>query len=118
PVSQLNADLGSLAYKAGSTAGSDTISWSVVDQFSLTAAASTAVTVTSAPPPPPPQIGPDQLVLLLSEDRFGGDAQFIAKVDGVQIAGPTAVTTLHSSGQSETFNYTGMWPAGAHDLEI
>ncbi|MBV9251618.1 MAG: hypothetical protein JO227_20525, partial [Acetobacteraceae bacterium] len=40
------------------------------------------------------------------------------KVDGKTIAGPTAVTTLHSSGNSELFTYSGSWGSGKHDLEI
>jgi hypothetical protein len=73
-----------------------------------------------APPPtaPPPVVTPDTLVLLLSEDRYRGDAQFIAKIDGTKIAGPTAATVLHSSGQSQTFTYNGLWGPGHHDLEI
>jgi parallel beta-helix repeat protein len=59
----------------------------------------------------------DTLILFLSEDRYRGDAKFIAKIDGTTIAGPTAVTTLHSSGQSQAFTFSGMW-TGTHDLEL
>jgi Ca-dependent carbohydrate-binding module xylan-binding/Disaggregatase related len=68
--------------------------------------------------PPPPVVTSDTLVLLLSEDRYKGDAKFIAKVDGTQIAGPTAVTILRSSSWAQTFTFSGMWSTGSHDLEI
>lgn len=70
------------------------------------------------PPPPPPEVTEDTLVLLLSEDRYKGDAKFIAKVDGVTIGGPTAVTALHSNGETQAFTFKGLWADGAHDLEI
>jgi hypothetical protein len=63
-------------------------------------------------------VTPDTLSLALSEDAYLGNAQFIAKMDGTQIAGPTAVTTLRSSGNSELFTYTGTWGPGQHNLEI
>jgi hypothetical protein len=66
----------------------------------------------------PATVSGDTLTLHLSEDAYSGDAQFVAKIDGTQIAGPTAVTTLHSSGNSEAFTYTGNWGPGLHDLEI
>lgn len=58
-----------------------------------------------------------KLALLLSEDAYRGNAQFIAKVDGQQIGSGT-VTALHSSGASQTFNFSGTWGAGAHDVEV
>ena len=67
---------------------------------------------------PPPTVSTDTIVLALSEDRFKGDAQFIAKLDGVTIAGPTAVTAQHGYGQTQTFSYSGGWGGGAHNLEI
>lgn len=71
------------------------------------------------PPPPPPTVTPDKLVLTLSEDRARGtDAQFIAKLDGNQIAGPTSVTSLQSAGSTQDFTYTGTWGSGPHNLEI
>ena len=70
------------------------------------------------PPPPPPVVTPDTLILVLSEDAYKGNAQFIAKVDGVQIAGPTPVTALHRRGQSQDFTYQHAWGAGTHQVEI
>jgi hypothetical protein len=60
----------------------------------------------------------DKLVLSLSEDAYNGNAQFIAKVDGQQIGGPTAVTALHSQGQSQDFTFQQAWGAGTHNVEI
>jgi hypothetical protein len=72
----------------------------------------------SAPPAPPPTVSTDTITLALSEDRFQGDARFVAKLDGKTIAGPTAVAAQHSSGQAQTFSYNGNWGTGVHDLEI
>jgi hypothetical protein len=58
------------------------------------------------------------LTLQLSEDQWRGNARFIVKMDGQQIGGPSAVTALHDDGQTETFNYSGNWSAGTHDVEI
>ncbi len=63
-------------------------------------------------------VGSDTITLNLSEDRYLGDAQFIAKIDGVQIAGPTAVTALNSNGDTQTFTYNGNWGAGPHSIEV
>jgi hypothetical protein len=72
----------------------------------------------STTPPPSPVVTPKTLTLALSEDAYRGNAQFIAKLDGSTIAGPTSVTTLHQSGTSEIFDYSGNWSSGEHDLEI
>jgi Ca2+-binding RTX toxin-like protein len=45
------------------------------------------------------------LKVLLSEDAFNGDAQFTIDVDGNHLAGPTSVTTAHSTGAFQEFNY-------------
>jgi hypothetical protein len=60
----------------------------------------------------------DTLTLHLSEDAFEGDAQFTVDVDGTQIAGPTSVTTLHSSGTFQDFTYTGDFGAGPHTVAV
>lgn len=66
----------------------------------------------------PAAVSPDQLTLQLSEDAWQGDAQFIVKVNGQQMGGPTSVTALNSDGASETFNYTGTWGAKVPSVEI
>ena len=60
----------------------------------------------------------DTLTLHLSEDAFEGDAQFTVDVDGTQIAAPTSVTTLHSSGSFQDFTYTGDFGAGPHTVAV
>jgi endoglucanase len=65
-----------------------------------------------------PPSGSDTLVLHLAEDAWSGDAQFTVDVDGKQIAGPTAVTTAHSSGGFQDFTYTGDFGAGPHTVAI
>jgi endoglucanase len=65
-----------------------------------------------------PPSGSDTLVLHLAEDAWNGDAQFTVEVDGKQIAGPTAVTTAHSSGGFQDFTYTGDFGAGPHTVAI
>jgi hypothetical protein len=60
----------------------------------------------------------DTLVVRLSEDAFNGDAQFTLDLDGTQIAGPTSVTTAHSSGGFQDFTYTGDFGAGPHTVAV
>jgi parallel beta-helix repeat protein len=60
----------------------------------------------------------DTLTLQLSENAYQGNAEFIVKVGGKQIGGPTAVTANESSGASETFAYSGDWGAGSHNVEV
>jgi hypothetical protein len=67
---------------------------------------------------PPPPITSHQLILVLSEDRYQGDAQFIAKVDGQTVGGPTSVTALERLGQTQSFTFTGQWSAGTHDVGV
>lgn len=69
------------------------------------------------PPPPPPPVTTHQLVLALAEDRYRGDAQFIAKVDGARVGGGT-VTALERLGASQNFTFSGQWAAGTHDVEV
>lgn len=70
-----------------------------------------------SPPPPPPPPSTSTLVLYLSEDAYLGDAIFTVKVDGVQI-GTGTVTTLHSTGKSQTFSYQGTWATGPHVVTV
>lgn len=70
------------------------------------------------PANPAPTVGPDQLTLLLSEDAWRGNAQFIVKVNGQTVGGPTVVTALHSQGATQAFTYNGNWGSGAQAVEI
>jgi RHS repeat-associated protein len=60
----------------------------------------------------------DSLTLRLSEDAWSEDAQFQLSIDGTAIGTPTAVTTLHSSGTFQEFNFTGNWGPGSHTVTI
>ena len=51
--------------------------------------------------------GPDTISLLMAEDAFGGDAQFIISVDGVQVGGIQTTTAQNSLGQSQMFVVDG-----------
>jgi hypothetical protein len=72
---------------------------------------------TQIPPPAPPPVTTHTLVLVLSEDRYRGDAQFVAKVDGQKVGG-TSVTAQERFGQTQSFTFTGNWAAGTHDAEV
>ncbi|SDC72797.1 carbohydrate-binding domain-containing protein [Belnapia rosea] len=62
--------------------------------------------------------GPDTLVLKLSQDAWQGSAQYIVKVDGVQVGGTFTASALHSSGQSDTLTLKGDWAVGTHKVEV
>ena len=80
-----------------------------------------APTPTPVPTPTPPDPGTvtsHTLTLLLSEDRYRGDAQFIVKVDGQGVGTRGTVTASHAAGDEQAFTFTGSWGAGPHDVEI
>jgi hypothetical protein len=81
-----------------------------------------AFTETAPPPPPAPLltagVGPDALVLKISQDAYQGSAQYTAKVDGVQIGGIFTASALHGSGQSDTLTLKGDWASGVHHVEV
>ena len=54
----------------------------------------------------------------MSEDSYQGDAQFTVSVDGQQIGGVRTVTASHSDGATQTFDITGNWAAGTHDVSV
>lgn len=62
--------------------------------------------------------GSDALVLGVSEDAYGGNAQFTVSVDGRQVGGVLTATSLHGSGQSDTVDVLGNWAAGPHTVTI
>ena len=75
----------------------------------------------AAPTPPatsPTTTGPDRLTLRLSEDAYQGDAQFVVKVDGVQVGGVQTVTALQSAGRTQDFTVAGTWVAGPHKVTV
>lgn len=60
----------------------------------------------------------DTLVLLMSEDRYQGDAQFTVTVDGRQVGGTQTATASHSGGQSQAFTFNGQWGNGPHTVVV
>lgn len=68
--------------------------------------------------PSPLGSGPDQLVLDLAEDAYKGNALAVITVGGTQVAGPLAVTTLYSSGQSQVVAIDGAWGSGPHTVGV
>ena len=71
--------------------------------------------VVQAPFPPAP-VALDTLVLHVSEDAWGGDAQFVLTVDGQQQGGVRTATASHAAGQSQAVTLTGTFASGAHTL--
>jgi hypothetical protein len=107
-------DLGAYEYMGSASTPASTpvttsMSTSVSDQNS---------SATSTPTSDATTVSPDKLSLVLSEAQGAKDVQFIVKLDGNQIGGPTSVTADHGSGESNTFSYSGDWGAGTHDLQI
>ena len=89
--------------------------------------ASVSVTGSTAPNPPAPSAasvppvvgsGADTLVLNLSEDAYGGDAQFTLTVDGKAVGDAQAVTASHGQGQTEQFTFEGDWNGGPHTVGV
>ncbi len=59
------------------------------------------------------------LVLNMSEDAYKGDAQFIVKIDGMQLGGIYTTSASHSAGQSQAFTFTGITETfSPHDIAI
>lgn len=64
----------------------------------------------------PVAITPTTLTLHLSEDAWMGDAQFVAAIDGQVLSEAQSVPMLHSTGQNQSFTFSGSLAAGTHDL--
>ena len=62
--------------------------------------------------------GTDTLQIAVSEDAYGGDAQFTVSVDGQQVGGVLTATSAHGSGQSNLVNVLGNWAAGPHTVTV
>lgn len=86
--------------------------------FDGKAVANGAIEIPAAVPGSIAIAGADTLTLHMSEDAYLGDAQFNVYVDGKQVGGTLTTTTLHSSGQSQTFNLAGSWGPGGHTVGI
>jgi len=62
--------------------------------------------------------GKDTLTIRLSQDAYHGNAQYVVRVDGVQVGGTFEASALHSSGQSDTLTIAGDWGRGAHTVTV
>ena len=85
---------------------------------------SSTPTPTPAPAPTPAGVeliigsGPDSLVLTVTQDAWAGNAEYIVRVDGVQIGGTLSASTIAGSGQADTITLRGDWAAGVHNVQI
>ena len=62
--------------------------------------------------------GSEKLALAISEDAYGGDAQFTVGVDGQQVGDTLTASSLHNSGQSDVVNVLGDWASGPHTVTV
>lgn len=62
--------------------------------------------------------GNDTFVIKIAQDYYQGAAQYIIKVDGVQVGGTLTAGAVKSSGASDTINVKGTWGAGAHTVTV
>ena len=60
----------------------------------------------------------DTLTLNLSEDAYGGDANFVLYIDGKAVTTPQSVTALHDQNATQAFTYTGNFGAGSHTVGV
>jgi len=81
-------------------------------------------TPTPAPAPIPAGLdltiglGPDSLVLTVTQDAWAGNADYVVRVDGVQIGGTLSASAIAGSGQADTITLRGDWAAGMHNVRI
>ena len=62
--------------------------------------------------------GLDKLVLAISEDAYGGNAQYTVSVDGRQVGGTLTADASHAAGAADTVTIYGDWGAGAHTVGV
>ena len=77
-----------------------------------------SVTDSTAIPPVVTGGGSDSLLVKVSEDYYLANAQFTVSVDGKQLGGTFTATTLHSSGNSQTFAFAGDFGSGQHTVSV
>ena len=77
-----------------------------------------SVTDSTAIPPAVTGGGADSLLVKVSEDYYLANAQFTVSVDGKQLGGTNTATTLHSSGNSQTFAFAGDFGSGQHTVSV
>lgn len=62
--------------------------------------------------------GPDALVLQVVQDAWNGSAQYVVRVDGLQLGGTLTASALRGSGQADTLTVLGDWAPGPHAVEV
>lgn len=62
--------------------------------------------------------GSDTLVLSVSQDAYGDNAQFTVSLDGQQVGDVLTVSSLHGSGTSDTVNVFADLSAGPHTVTV
>ena len=78
----------------------------------------------AAPVPPAPKgdqtvgAGLDDLTIVISEDYYQGDAQFVVTVDGKQIGGTLSTSAIHWNGERQAFHIKGNFGAGQHTAGV
>ena len=78
----------------------------------------------AAPIPPAPKgdqtvgAGPDDLTILVSEDYYQGDAQFLITVDGKQVGGTLSTSAIHWNGERQAFHVKGNFGPGQHTAGV
>jgi Ca-dependent carbohydrate-binding module xylan-binding/Cellulase (glycosyl hydrolase family 5) len=77
-----------------------------------------SVTDSTAIPPVVTGGGSDSLVVKVSEDYYLANAQFTVSVDGKQLGGTFTATTMHTSGNSQTFAFAGDFGSGQHTVSV
>ncbi len=60
----------------------------------------------------------DLILVNVSEDAYGGDAQFTLSVDGIQIGDVQTATASHALHEQQSFLVNGSFGAGAHVLGV
>jgi hypothetical protein len=81
-------------------------------------------TPTPTPAPTPAGVnltigsGPDSLVLRITQDAWAGNADYVVRVDGVQIGGMLSAAAIAGSGQADTITLSGDWGPGGHNVQI
>jgi hypothetical protein len=100
-------DIGAFEYNSGTSTTTTTSSSGGTSSTSTSSAGTSGTTVSA-----------DTLTLALAERPFHGDAEFVVKLDGTTLNGPTPVSAHQNLGQTETFTFTGQWGGGEHDVEV
>ncbi len=62
--------------------------------------------------------GPDQLVLLISQDAWEGNALYTVSVDGVQVGGTLTAHASAGSGAHDVVTLLGNWGGGQHAVAL